>query len=160
MCRRRIALKSANLPSLFDVNLDNFISRFVAVDETWLHHFDPERKAKSMTWKQDTSPPPRKFRVVMSARKVIATVFWESEGIVLIDYLEHGSTISGNDYADWLENVERQWKRRDAHALRCAVLLGQCAMRLLTHYHKHRVPSEMSVSNAPSPTVFARPDPR
>jgi len=39
---------SASLLSLFNENPDNFISRFVTVDETWLHHFDPESKAQSM----------------------------------------------------------------------------------------------------------------
>jgi len=32
-----------------------FISTFVTVDETWLHHFDPESKAQSMAWKHVTS---------------------------------------------------------------------------------------------------------
>ena len=87
---------SASLLSLFNENPDNFIFRLVTVDETWLHHFDPENKAQSMAWKHVTSPPPRKFCVVVSARKVImATVFWDTEGIVLIDYLKHGSTITG-----------------------------------------------------------------
>jgi len=48
-----------------------------------------------MPWKHVTSPPPRKFPLVVSARKLMATVFWDAEGIVLIDYLEHDSTITG-----------------------------------------------------------------
>jgi len=86
---------SASLLSLFNEKPDNFTFRLVTVDETWLHHFDPENKAQSMAWKYVTSPLPRKFRVVVSDRKVIATVFWDAEGIVLIDYLKHGSTITG-----------------------------------------------------------------
>ena len=49
---------SASLLTLFNENPDNFISRFVTVDKTWLHHFDPESKAQSMAWKYVTSPPP------------------------------------------------------------------------------------------------------
>jgi len=45
--------------SLFNKNPNNFISRFVTVYETWLHHFDPKSKAQSMAWKHITSPPPR-----------------------------------------------------------------------------------------------------
>ena len=52
-----------------------------------------------MAWQHVTSPPHRKFRVFASARKVMATVFWDSEGIVLIDNLEHGRTITGTYYA-------------------------------------------------------------
>ena len=39
---------SASLLSLFNENRDNFTFRLVTVDETWLHHFDPESKAQSM----------------------------------------------------------------------------------------------------------------
>jgi len=42
---------STSLLTLFHENPDNFISRFVTVDEIWLHHFDPESKAQSMAWK-------------------------------------------------------------------------------------------------------------
>jgi len=72
---------------LFNENLDNFISRFVTVDETWLHQFDPESKTQSMAWKHDTYPPPRQFHVFASACKVMAIVFWDSEETVLIDYI-------------------------------------------------------------------------
>jgi len=50
---------SASFLTLFHENPDNFISRFVTVDETWLHHFDPESKTQSMAWEHVTSPPPR-----------------------------------------------------------------------------------------------------
>jgi len=90
---------SASLLTLFNENPDNFISRFVTVDETWLHHFDPESKAQNgleTWWKYVISLPPRKFCVIASDCKVMATIFWDSEGILLIDYLEHSRTISGN----------------------------------------------------------------
>jgi len=85
---------STSLLRPFNENPDNFISQFLTVDESWLHSFDPESKMQSMAWKHVYSPPPRKFRIVASAHKVMATVFWDVEGIVLIDYLEHGSTIT------------------------------------------------------------------
>ena len=50
---------------------------------------------QSVAWKHACSPPPRTFRVVASARKVMATVFWDAEGTVLTDYLEYDSNITG-----------------------------------------------------------------
>ena len=68
MFRRWIALK--HLP-VFRVCLmkirTTLFQDFVTVDVTWLHHFDPESKIQSMAWKHVTSPPPRKFCMVMSA---------------------------------------------------------------------------------------------
>ena len=66
---------SARLLTLFNENPDNFISRFVTVDKTWLHHFDHESKAQSMAWKDVISLPPRKLCVIASDCKVMATIF-------------------------------------------------------------------------------------
>jgi len=56
---------------------------FNCIDETWLHHFIPERKVQGMAWKRVSLPPPRKCRIVTSAGKVMTTVFGDAEGTVL-----------------------------------------------------------------------------
>ena len=40
-----------------------FFYRIVTMDETWVHHFDPEIKSSSMQWKSPSSPTPKKARV-------------------------------------------------------------------------------------------------
>ena len=40
-----------------------FFDRIVAMDETWVHHFDPEMKSSSMQWQTPSSPTPKKARV-------------------------------------------------------------------------------------------------
>ena len=67
--------------------------------ETWLHHYDPETK-QSMQWMNAISQSPRKFKVQASAVKIVCTVFWDAEGILLIDYMPHKVTITGVYYAD------------------------------------------------------------
>ena len=37
-----------------------FFYRIVTIDETWIHHFDPEMKSSSMQWKTPSSPTPRR----------------------------------------------------------------------------------------------------
>jgi hypothetical protein len=37
---------------------------------------------------------------VLSAGKIMASTFWDSQGIIMIDYLEQGRTIYGTYYAD------------------------------------------------------------
>jgi hypothetical protein len=44
----------------------DFISRIVTQDETWVHHFDPESKKQSRPRKHPDSPPPKKFKRVIS----------------------------------------------------------------------------------------------
>ena len=48
--------------------------RVVTQDETWVHHFDPESKMQSKQWEYPGSLPPAKFKRVLSAGKVVATI--------------------------------------------------------------------------------------
>ena len=38
---------------------------------------------------------PNKFKGVSSAEKVMASVFWDSHVVIMVDYLEEGRTING-----------------------------------------------------------------
>jgi [histone H3]-lysine36 N-dimethyltransferase SETMAR len=90
---------SSELLSLYRSDPDGFCARIVTGDETWLHHWDPESKQESMQWKHFDSPPPKKFRTQPSAGKIMATIFWDSSGVLLIDFLPHKTTINGQYYA-------------------------------------------------------------
>lgn len=68
-------------------NLDEICSRIVTVDETWIRQYDPESKQESMQWIEKGEKPPKKFKVEKSTSKLMATIFWDSEGILLINYL-------------------------------------------------------------------------
>ncbi|GFO43443.1 histone-lysine N-methyltransferase SETMAR [Plakobranchus ocellatus] len=46
-----------------------------------------------MEYRHITSPSPRKFKIVASARKVWFTVFWDMEGMVHMEFLEQGQTV-------------------------------------------------------------------
>ena len=54
---------------------DDFLSRIITTDETWVHHYIPESKNVSVEWRHSSSPPPKKFKRQPSAGKVMATVF-------------------------------------------------------------------------------------
>ena len=62
-------------------------ARLVTMDETWLCHYEPETKQQSTEWRHSGSPHPQKFRGQKSARKVLASIFWDQDSILLIDYL-------------------------------------------------------------------------
>jgi len=64
------------------------------MDETWLYHYDPETKQQSTEWRHSGSPHPKKFRVQKSDGKVLALIFWDQNGSLLIDYLPKGLTIN------------------------------------------------------------------
>ncbi|GFR68138.1 histone-lysine N-methyltransferase SETMAR [Elysia marginata] len=72
----------AQLLKHYEEEGEEFIQRIVTGDESWIHHCGLESKRQSMEYRHKSSPSPRKFKVVASARKVMLTVFWDSEGIV------------------------------------------------------------------------------
>jgi len=78
---------------------NDFQSRLVTMDETWLYHYDQETKQQSMDWRHSSSPRPQKFRVQKSAWNVLASVFWDQDGILLIYYLPKGQTINAEYYS-------------------------------------------------------------
>ena len=96
-------------------------------DETWVHYFDPEAKKQSMQWKHLGSPNPKKFKRVSSAGKVMASIFWYSQCVIMVDYFEEGRTMNGAYYAEELRRLcqEIVKKRR-----------GPCQ-----HYFSHVEPS-------------------
>ena len=66
---------------------DDFLSRLVTVDETWVHYYEPENEAQSGQWVGPGSPRPKKFKTQPSAGKMMATVFWDAQGVIMLDFL-------------------------------------------------------------------------
>ena len=52
--------------------------------------------------------PPYKFKRVHSAGEVMASIVWDSQGVIMIDYLEQGCTISGAYYAGKLKGLGKE----------------------------------------------------
>jgi hypothetical protein len=55
--------------------------------------------------------PLRKFKREPSAGKMIALISLDSQGIIMIDYLEQGRTINGTYYADVLKSLLQEIAR-------------------------------------------------
>jgi len=68
------------------------------MDETWLCRYYPETKQQSMEWGHSGSPRSKNFRLQKSAGKILASIFWDQDGILLIDYLPKGQPINAEYY--------------------------------------------------------------
>ena len=78
----------------------DFLSRLVTVDETWVHYYEPENKAQS---RQSVGPRPKKLKTQPSAGKVMASVFCDAQGVIMLTFLAKKSTITGAYYANLLD---------------------------------------------------------
>ena len=65
---------------------DDFVLHLVTVDKTWVHYYESENKAENRQWIGLGSLRPKKFKTQASAGKVMATVFWDAKGVIMLDF--------------------------------------------------------------------------
>jgi hypothetical protein len=82
-----------------------FLDNTVTGDETWVHHITPETKWNSMMWKYPSSPTTKKFKTTTSVRKVMATVFWDKKGLLLVDFIHKNETINADRHIQTLQKL-------------------------------------------------------
>ena len=66
-----------------------------------------------------------KFHKIASAGKIMASVFWDSEGVLMIGYLETGKTVTGVYYAELIRKLRSATKEKRRGKLSHGVLLHQ-----------------------------------
>ena len=100
----------------------------------WIHHWDPESKLESMQWKHLDFLHLKKCRTQTSTSKGIVTIFWDSEGLLLIDCLPPEKTITGQYYAELTCKVHdaNKWKRHGKLSLGVWLLQKQYASSQIT----------------------------
>ena len=98
---------------------NEFLSRIITCDATWVHHYTPESKRSSTQWKHVSSPSPRtrltkpqEIQRSAVAGKVMACVFWDAQGVVLVDFVPPGHTVNASYYCTLLSDRLRQAVRR------------------------------------------------
>ena len=97
---------SEQLLEFFRRDRNYFLSRLVTMDETWLYFYDPETKQQSVEWWHSGSPRPKKSRMQKSAGKFLASIFWDQDCILLIDYLPKGQTVNAEYYSSLLVQLK------------------------------------------------------
>jgi histone-lysine N-methyltransferase SETMAR len=97
---------------LFQRNPQDFRHRFVIVDKTWIYHYTLETKEQSKQWVPSGESEPKNVKTVPSAGKVMATVFWDSQGILFISYMEKGKTITGASYSSLLDRLKTELQEK------------------------------------------------
>ena len=97
---------SEQLLEFFQHDPNDFLWQLVTMDKIWLYHYDLETKQQSVEWRHSGSPRPKKFRVQKSAGKVLASIFWDQDVILLIDYLPKGQTLNAKYYSSLLVQLK------------------------------------------------------
>jgi len=110
---------------LFNRNKMDFLRRYVTMDETWIHHYTPELKRQSSEWTGPGESRPKRPKTQQSAGKVMASVFWDTHGILFIDYLEKGKTINSDYYCALLDRLKDEIALKRPHMKKKKILFHQ-----------------------------------
>lgn len=109
--------------SAYQEEEESLLQRIVTGDETWVYHYTPECKRSSMQWVEKGGRLPKKCKTVFSACKVLATIFWDYRGVILIDYLDKGKTVNAAYYCDLLDRLRTAIKNKRPGLLSKGVFL-------------------------------------
>ena len=90
-----------------------------------------QRIKLSRQWLGPGSPRPKKFKTQPSAGKVMATVFWDAKGVIVLDFLPKRSTITVV-YANLLDQLRTDIREKCRGKLSKGVLLQQDNARVHT----------------------------
>ena len=95
---------------LFQHNKEKLLCKYVTMDETWIHHFTPE----SAEWTPADESHPKRPKTQTLAGKVLASIFWDAQGILFIDYFEKGKTINSEYYIISLMCLKEEFSEKTA----------------------------------------------
>lgn len=102
---------------------ERFLCKIVTGDETWVFHYAPESKAESMRWKHPGSPVAKKFKTTTSSGKMMATMFWDMYGLLLVEYTPRSATVNAVAYQATLKKLKEAIRRKRPGLLSQGVLL-------------------------------------
>ena len=75
----------------------------------------PETKILFKQWTEKGEPAPKKAKTAFSTGKMMATVLWDSHGVILLNYLQKGKTITGAYYASLLDKLKAEIAKKWPH---------------------------------------------
>ena len=83
----------------FEREAEDFLSRIVTADETWISLYEPESKEQSTMWKTPGSPSPQKFKVSRSTKKQMLIMFFHIHRVILSHAVLQGQRVTANYYS-------------------------------------------------------------
>jgi hypothetical protein len=87
---------------------DEFLNHVVLGDETWVSFVNVETMEQPKQCIHTHSPNrPKKVKQMLSARKLMATVFWDRKGVLMVEFVRHGTTIASEMYCETLIKLRR-----------------------------------------------------
>ena len=95
------------------------------MDEHWVYYSHLDTKEQSKRCKHPPSTTPLKAKVTPSAIKVMASIFWDFEGLLLVNYPHIVKPIIRESYAGYLKRLGDNIKQKRPEMLTKGILFHQ-----------------------------------
>ncbi len=102
-----------------------FLWSVITGDKSWFSVLKPEQKVHSLQWTAKGEPRPKKAPHLRQARKTMMEVFFNDQGVVHLEFLPPGMTVTWNVYCRILAHL------REAVQYKCPILWANNSYRLL-----------------------------
>ena len=107
---RRVADCQKDL-QMFNQDHD-LLEKIITTDESWFPLFDPETKHSSSEWRVKGSKRPTKALRATSRRKTMCILFFDTVGVVHIEFLPQGQTVNSDFYISVLTRLKESIRRK------------------------------------------------
>jgi len=86
-------------------------------------HITPKSKQQSLHWKHTGSLKRKKFKQTFPTRKIMCTIFWGRQGVLLVEFLPQGTTTNTAVYCETLKKLRRAIQNKMCGMLSATILL-------------------------------------
>jgi hypothetical protein len=108
-------------------------------DETWVSFVNVVTKEQSKQWTHTHSPNNlKKFKQTLSAKNRMATVFWDRKGVLMVKFMQQGTTITSEVYCKTLKNNIGPFRTKGVecpHPVYCSSITMHVCIQLLAFKH-------------------------
>jgi hypothetical protein len=84
---------------------DECLIHIVTGGEIWVSFLNVETKEQLKQWMHTHSPNKLKNCKHMSYRKLIAAVFWDRKGVLMVEFVQEGTTVMSEVYCETLKKL-------------------------------------------------------
>jgi histone-lysine N-methyltransferase SETMAR len=83
---------------------DDFLSQLITMDEMWVY-WDHNVRRQHRGWRGVNETPNVEVRTGMTVRKHMVSVFWDVKGVIMMEVLPRGQTITADVYCQQLDRL-------------------------------------------------------
>lgn len=102
-----------------------FDRRYVSVNEMWIHYDIPDNNYSRRAYEKPRKSVGGRRPPTCKLEKIMVTVFWDAQGIIFINYLESGKTMTAKQYALLLDRLNNEIKSKRPRFAKEKILLHQ-----------------------------------